>query len=164
MFTTNILNAKSRKTGFSLFEIAMVLAIIALLIAGVMLFYSNASRQNQFTDVQKELTVVRSVVDSIYSGTADMPAALGWQTPTGLIAKSGQVPAKWVNNGYLVSPFGPLQVYFSSSQADSSWNYAFFNISRTICIQLAMSQNENSANAISINQNAGLAYGGATCR
>lgn len=83
---------RRRGGGYSLMEIAMVLAIISLLVAGVMLFFSNASTANKTNDSMTEVANVTQVVRSLYAGQSDYSLL----TSEVQIAQSGQLPAKWV--------------------------------------------------------------------
>lgn len=98
--------SRRRRSGFSLVEIAMVLAIVALLVAGIMLFFSNANTAQRTNDAMAELAAIQQTVRSLYSGQADYTGL-----DAVLVGNSRQMPAKWVRGTIgsatgLSSPFG----------------------------------------------------------
>ena len=117
-----------RNKGFSLVEIAMVLAIIALLVAGVMLFFSNASNAQKTNDAMTELAAVQQVVRSIYAG---QPSYNG--LTSAVLASSAQLPNKWVSAaGGLVDPFAGA-VTVVAVNTDQNFSVTMTNVPNASC-------------------------------
>jgi prepilin-type N-terminal cleavage/methylation domain-containing protein len=91
-----------RGHGFSLVELAMVLAIVALLVAGIMLFFAEANAKLKAQEASEELLVVLSSIHSLYNGQPDYTGL-----SSTLVVQSGQLPNKWnKSNTYVWSPYG----------------------------------------------------------
>lgn len=90
--------------GFSLVEIAMTLAIVAVLVAGTMLFVRSADTASRTRDTMAQVVTVQAAVRSLYHSQASYAGLEGSQ-----VANSRMVPAKWVRGtgaaAALVSPF-----------------------------------------------------------
>jgi major structural subunit of bundle-forming pilus len=59
-----------RKRGVTLIEAAMVLAILAVIIAGIMIFYTNADGSRKTSATVSELGAIQQGIRSLYSGQA----------------------------------------------------------------------------------------------
>ncbi|MTH95488.1 type 4 pilus major pilin [Roseibium sp. RKSG952] len=57
-----------RKRGVTLIEAAMVLAILAIVVAGIMIFYTNADGSRKTSATISELGAIQQGVRSLYSG------------------------------------------------------------------------------------------------
>jgi prepilin-type N-terminal cleavage/methylation domain-containing protein len=120
-----------RHSGFSLVELAMVLAIVALLVAGIMLFFSNASTANKTNDAMTELAAVQQVTRSLYAGQPDYTGL-----DTAVIAAAKQLPNKWVKAGTsLTSPFSSAVTVVASTtnSANDSFTVTFNGLPDTAC-------------------------------
>lgn len=121
MMNAAMKSKRARRSGFSLVEIAMVLAIVALLVAGVMLFFSSAANAQKTNDAMTELAAVQMVVRSMYSGQPDY-----LNLTSTILAGSGQLPAKWVKSASLLS--NPFNSLMTVAETNSSVNfYVTFN-------------------------------------
>ena len=120
-----------RQAGFSLVELAMVLAIVALLVAGIMLFFSNASTANKTNDAMTELAAVQQVTRSLYAGQPDYSGL-----DTAVIAAAKQLPNKWVKAATsLTSPFSApvLVTVATTNTAADSFTVEFDGLPDTAC-------------------------------
>ena len=79
-----------RHRGFSLVEIAMVLAVGTLIISGAMLFFQRANMSLIANDMQTEFTVIVSAVHNITSGVSDYSGVTD-----AVMYGSPDIPAKW---------------------------------------------------------------------
>jgi prepilin-type N-terminal cleavage/methylation domain-containing protein len=126
------LRTMSRRRGFSLVEIAMVLAIAALIIAGVMLFFGNASSNQKSNDTIAEVANIAQIVRSLYAGQSDYTGIT-----TAVVAQSGQMPAKWVSGvTALNNPFGK-SVVISTASGTSQFSIALSGLPAAACVKLA---------------------------
>jgi major structural subunit of bundle-forming pilus len=82
---------RRRQQGLTLIEAAMVLAIAALVVAGVMLFFQNANNAQKTNDAMGELAAIQQVVRSLYSGQPDYTGL-----NAALLANSKQLPNKMI--------------------------------------------------------------------
>lgn len=82
---------KKVKKGFSLLELAMVLVVGAIMLAGVMMYYNNVTVNQKTQDSISELAVIQEAVRSLGAGHN----GYDWVTAS-LIAKSGEIPNKWI--------------------------------------------------------------------
>ncbi len=93
---------RASRRGFYLVELSLVLIIIALLIAGVALFYENESRAAKYSDLLSEINLINNIAhqQNDYANISDQE-----------ISGEGEIPSKWkLPNGNLTSPFGPITV------------------------------------------------------
>lgn len=146
-----------RQGGFSLVEIAMVLAIIALLVAGIMLFFGTASTAQKTNDAMSELAAVQQTVRSVYAGQADY---------TGLsetvIANAGQLPRKWVKGvppaaTGLSSPFNAAVTVAPQASA-AQFSVTMNNIPDTACSKMVTM--DMGTGLVSVVVNGGTAVNG----
>lgn len=80
-----------RQLGLSLIEAAMVLAIAALVVAGVMLFFQSASNSQKTNDALAQLAAIQQATRSLYSGQPDYTGL-----SASLLANSKQLPNRMV--------------------------------------------------------------------
>ncbi|MDE4914011.1 type 4 pilus major pilin [Methylobacterium sp. 092160098-2] len=90
-----LVRAAARRRGLTLIETAMVLAIAAVFIAGVMLFFQNASISAKTNEATSQLAAIQQAVRTVYAGQASYDSGTG-SIVQGLIA-TRSVPAKMVN-------------------------------------------------------------------
>jgi len=126
--------ARVRSRGLTLIEAAMVLAILALVVAGIMQFYSQANMSRQTTAALGELASVQQNIRSLYDGQASYAGMT-----TALIAKSKALPAKMVNGVTLRHSFnGAIDI--AAANAGGGWNSGFQvefeNVPQKACIKM----------------------------
>ena len=130
----HVSSPRRRNRGFSLVEIAMVLAIGALIISGVMLFYQNANMSLLANETQTELTVIVGAVHNLYSGVPDYAGLTD-----AIMYGSPDIPQKWKNaaTGTLQSPYHmPLSMLvFGNAQLFITLH----NVPRPVCMRLVTS-------------------------
>lgn len=124
---------RARQKGYGLIEIAMGLAIAALLVAGAMMYFSNASTAQATNDAMSEMGALQQVTRSLYSGQPNYNGL----TDT-LIAGSKQIPAKYVNvagTGLTSSFRGPVTV--ASFNTDQNFQITLTNVPQQACNKMA---------------------------
>ncbi len=62
---------KQYEQGLTLIEASMVLALSAVVVAGVMLYYQSASENNKFMAAESELASLQTIVQSVYGNRMD---------------------------------------------------------------------------------------------
>ncbi|GAB6070947.1 hypothetical protein JCM30760_20440 [Thiomicrorhabdus hydrogeniphila] len=82
-------NNKSRVTGFSLVEMAIVLGIVGLIGAGTGLMYSEQKNQAEWQESQAKLKVVKSAILKFAEVNKYMPCPDNAASPTGSGARTG---------------------------------------------------------------------------
>lgn len=92
----NYVNAKTRirKAGFTLLEIIVVLAIVALLIGSIMRMYQSAQVERNTEESMAELVAIQDAVHNLGSNQSDY----GWLQSNGAqtIAQSSLLPTKYL--------------------------------------------------------------------
>jgi major structural subunit of bundle-forming pilus len=117
------LRSKMREAGFTLLELTMSLAIIAVLIGGIVMFFSSASTSQKTSDLMSELGNIQQAVHSMFSGQPNYSTIT-----TSVISDSQQIPAKWGGGtGTLNDPFnGQVNITPSAAiQGGPATNGAF---------------------------------------
>jgi prepilin-type N-terminal cleavage/methylation domain-containing protein len=122
---------RRRSSGFSLVEIAMVLAIIALLVAGIMLFFNNASSSQKTNDAGTEIAAVSQVVRSLWAGQPDYTGVT-----TSAIAASGQLPNKWTKGTGLTDAFAGA-VSVGGTASNTNFFITMTNVPSLACNKFA---------------------------
>ena len=106
-----LIRAAARRKGLTLIETAMVLAIAAVFIAGVMLFFQNASISAKTNEATSQLAAIQQAVRTVYAGQASYDAGDG-NIINGLVA-TRSIPQKMVttDNTQLRHAFnGPILI------------------------------------------------------
>lgn len=95
--------ARRRRHGFSLLEISVVLALIALAMGAILLFASKAIEVNKEVLARKQVMTIVSAIHSIYSGQSDFSGV----NPI-VVIQSKLIPTRWVSKGGndIVTPWG----------------------------------------------------------
>jgi len=79
--------AKRREKGLTLIEASMVLALSAVVVAGVMLYYQSASDNNRLQNAEGELGSIQSAVQTIFAGQSNYQGLT-----TTMLAGSSSIP------------------------------------------------------------------------
>lgn len=129
--------ASRRRRGFTLVEIAMVLAIGIVLIAGALLLYQNASTNSKITEAGTQVANVSQAVRSIYAGQASYNGLANTMISTALPRKmvkdaTGATLVNAFNGGVAVAAAQP-----ASGLADSAFTVSMSNIPSEGCLALA---------------------------
>lgn len=90
-----LVRAAARRKGLTLIETAMVLAIAAVFIAGVMLFFQNASISAKTNEATSQLAAIQQAVRTVYAGQASY-AGSGTIVEGLIVTRS--VPSKMVDS------------------------------------------------------------------
>jgi type II secretory pathway pseudopilin PulG len=117
-----------RQGGFSLLEIALVLVIITLLVAGVMLFYTNASSNQKTNDGALEVATLSQVVRTLYSGQPDYT-----NLSTGTLAASGQIPSRWVKSPTALASAFSAAVSVGSTNTNGNFYISMSGVPNLAC-------------------------------
>ncbi len=127
---------KLRRRGFSLLELGMVLAIIALIIGGIFYFYGTVVDKRRTVETIQEITAIDSLVNTYYVSATGSDVGLS----AAVLAKSGLLPSKWVSNGQLISPYlTPITVTDLNGNIGNQWYITITGgLSNAACVQIAM--------------------------
>jgi major structural subunit of bundle-forming pilus len=121
-----------RRRGFTLIELAMVLAIAALIIGSVMLFFGSASTNQKTNDVTQETANIAQIVRGLYSGQPDYSGIT-----TASIASSSQMPNKWVSGNTLRNGFQGSVTVTPSGANNAQFAVSFSNLPDYACTKIA---------------------------
>lgn len=89
------IRAAARRRGLTLIETAMVLAIAAVFIAGVMLFFQNASISSKTNEATSQLAAIQQAIRTVYAGQASYDTSTG--TMEQALIQTRSVPSKMVD-------------------------------------------------------------------
>jgi len=137
-FAKRLVRARTRRQrGATLIEIATVLAIVALVIAGVLAIYTNAETSRKTSEALGQVANIQQAVRSLYGGQA---------TFTGLNASalisSNHVPQKMVAGTTLRHAFnGPITIAPANpgGVTDGGFQVSFGQVPREACIKFLTS-------------------------
>lgn len=142
------LGARLRRRGLTLIEAAMVLAILAVVLGGVMLYYSQANQSRQTSEAAGQIAAVQTAVRSVYAGQANFNGLSDAQL-------SQSLPAKMVNvsDNSLHHSFGG-QLYVAPADAGggaaSGFVVTMAGVPQQACIKLASQDMGRSTTGIGI--------------
>lgn len=126
---------KAARRGLTLIEAAMVLAILALVVAGIMLFYTSANTSRLTTAALGDLAAVQQSVRSLYGG---QPSYNGLSTAS--LAASKALPSRMTvsTTGLRHSFNGTITVASADggAGADSGFSVQFNSIPQEACIKM----------------------------
>jgi prepilin-type N-terminal cleavage/methylation domain-containing protein len=148
--------ARRRRRGFSLIEIAMVLGIAAVLIAGVMVFFTTASNAAKTNDTASEVSAINQATHDLYAGQQNYTAADF--SPT--LAESGTLPAKYVAGTTLITPFGGTVTVTGAAGAagvPSTFTVLLPTLPEAVCNSIATKDFGTGVNLVAIKGDAGQA-------
>jgi type II secretory pathway pseudopilin PulG len=121
--------------GLTLIEASMVLALSAVVVAGVMLYYQSASDNNKLQSAESLLGGIQTAVQAVYAGRHEYT---GLTTST--IANSNGIPSNLRDNaGNVHTPWqGNVAVAMSTLGGKNDRYYIeFFSVPLGACAQLA---------------------------
>jgi major structural subunit of bundle-forming pilus len=113
--------------GLSLIEASMVLALSAVVVAGVMMYYQGAAENNRVKDAQAELGAIQATMNNLSGGTSDYNGIGSAQ-----LVKSKGIPNSFKSGSNIVSPFGSASV----SGATNSYTVTFNDVPSSACLSL----------------------------
>lgn len=131
----------SRQVGATLIEVIMVVALIALIVIGSLLYYNTASHSNKVREAVSGLNAMSSIIENMY---ATQPNYVGLNEA--LVVNSGSVQAniKSTVAGNLKHPWSQEAVGVTvasdatSIPANKSFIITFTKLPKGACIDLAM--------------------------
>jgi major structural subunit of bundle-forming pilus len=139
---------RKARRGLTLIEAAMVLTILALVVGGVMLYYSNASTSQKVSQVAGQMGSVQQAVRSIYAGQSNYSGLKNSD-----IAQS--LPSSMVDSsGGLHHAFGGLISVVSANVGggiDSGFSVTLSGLPQEACQKLGAFDLGRSMNAETIN-------------
>mgnify|MGYP001288823676 CR=1 FL=1 len=134
---------KKVKKGFSLLELAMVLVVGAIMLAGVMMYYNNVTVNQKTQDAISELAVIQEAVRSLGAGHN----GYDWVTSS-LVAQSGEIPNKWITGSNVTggnfsgasgisNPFSGT-VDITSSNGGQTFKVEYNNVPTQACSKMVV--------------------------
>lgn len=120
------------RRGFSLVEIACMLAIFGLVLAAMIWFWTDSHEAALTVETREEVVTVLGAISDLYSGQADFQSL----SVASLVANK-VVPNKWVRGGAMFNPFkGTLDV--QPTAGGSGYAVKLTGISPGACRKLLM--------------------------
>lgn len=123
--------ASRRTRGLTLMEVAMVLAMIGVVVAGALIYFNQANTQQKTTAAFGQLSQIQQAVRSLYSGQANFAGLT-----TAVMANSDALPASMVSGTTLRHAFnGAVTVSSASASAgaNSGFSVEFGDVPQDAC-------------------------------
>lgn len=140
-----------RHGGYSLMEIGMVLAIVALLIAGVLLFVSNANDGARSADTVRKVLAIEGAVYQAYRGQSSYDGL-----SAAVLVGGKQLPTRWISGGGLVDPYGGATLVYADP-VNAGWDVVLYGLSSKACQEAALAGQQMGSNLVQIVVNPGTA-------
>ena len=144
--------ANRKRRGLTLIEAAMVLTILALVVAGVMLFYQNASTSQKISSASGQISAVQQAVRSAYAGRPSYANLrnedIQGQLPTSMVSSASDL-----RNAFN----GPIEVNASNAGGSngSAFTISFGGLPSEACLRLAAVDMGRAALGVSVNGTVG---------
>jgi major structural subunit of bundle-forming pilus len=133
---TRKLSAKlKRQRGLTLIEAATVLAILAFVVAGIMVLYTNADQSRKTTTTLSQLANVQQGVRSLYGSQATYE-----NLTSAALANSESLPRSMISGTTIRHAFnGSVNVLAADAGGGSSSGFSveFTNIPKDPCVKMA---------------------------
>lgn len=129
---------KTVRKGFSLLELAMVLAVGALILAGVMMYYNTVTVNQKTEDAIGELASIQQAVRNLGSGISGYT----WVTSS-IISQSGELPRKWIQgtastgSANITNPFGG-SVTVAQGATEETFRVTYNNVPNQACTKMGV--------------------------
>lgn len=167
MERTKVNNGKRNSKGLSLIEASMVLALSAIIISGVMVYYQSASENKKTQDTMALVMGVMSTINTTFANELDLSRLLSRDgSNTILLLNSSNIPDKNKDkkNNKIITPYnGDLKVLGmlpESKYKNEKFTIELFNIPKSACDKLGMMNLGNQHYSTSINKvDPNLSYG-----
>jgi prepilin-type N-terminal cleavage/methylation domain-containing protein len=128
--------AKRRRRGFSLLELAMVLALGVLIAVGVMMFYTQANTSRNSQNAVTEVGAIQQAVRSLYGGQSTYDGL-----DNSVLISTKALPIRMVSgtNGLRNSFSGAITVAPANSGGgtDSGFSVSFAAVPQDACVKIA---------------------------
>jgi type II secretory pathway pseudopilin PulG len=143
MLMKKILSRKRREKGLTLIEASMVLALSAVVVAGVMLYYQSASDNNRLQNAEGELGSIQTAVQTIFAGQSDYTGL-----KTTVLLGSSSIPPNLQTSTGLLNPWtsavfvdvGDGAKQDGSGTPTSNYTIEFDGLPQGACMSMASQQ------------------------
>lgn len=147
-----MLKHRNAYKGFTLVELAIVLAVMGLIIAGIWAAAATVSRKNKEVKASQQLLEIVKNVRDLYAGRPD---ATGITTESMIF--SGAIPTEMQKSAtQAVNPWGgDVLVEVSTAQR---FYISYFGVPKSSCITLLMTTTTNASEIGLVNTSGGLPF------
>jgi prepilin-type N-terminal cleavage/methylation domain-containing protein len=126
--------SRNRKRGMTLMELAMVLAVIAIVVATVMLYYTSANTSRLTTQALGQLAQVQTIVRSLYGGQSSFSGVANDD-----LIDSKSLPQSMISGATIRHAFNaPITVTPASAGggANSGFQVVFDDVPQEACVAM----------------------------
>ena len=128
-YVKRLSNRKNR--GLTLMEVAMVLAIIGIIIAGALLYFNTANTSQKITSSLAQLAQIQQSVRTLYSGQANYSGLT-----TALIAQSDALPASMISGSTISHAFNAGVTVTANTTSSTNFDVVFSGLPQDVCKQM----------------------------
>ena len=143
------LAAKRRRKGLTLIEAAMVLTVLALVVAGVMLFYQNATTSQKISQAAGQISSIQQAVRSMFAGQSSYEglqnANIITALPRSMISGTDGIRNAF-NGNVVVAPASS-----GTGLSANAFTISFAGLPVDACVRLAAIDIGRSALSLSVN-------------
>ncbi|RKP51052.1 type 4 pilus major pilin [Trinickia fusca] len=137
-----------REKGLTLIEASMVLALSAVVVAGVMLYYQSASDNNRLQGALGELGSIQTAVQTLYAGQSDYTGL----ATKGLIGNSSIPPSMQdVANNKLTNPWNAEVKVDVVAATPTQYTVEFDGVPAGGCVPFASQQLGSQMVSVKVN-------------
>lgn len=119
---------KRRELGLTLIEASMVLALSAVVVAGVMMYYQSASENNRVQNAASELGIIQTIVAGVSSNGNSFDGL-----STSVLTNNTAIPPSLQQSGTAIDPWGG---HVDLNNVTSQYIVAFENVPEDACLTL----------------------------
>jgi len=126
-----------RRRGLTLIEAATVLAILALVVAGIMVLYTNADTSRKTTTALNQLATIQQGVRSVYGGQSTYSGL-----SSEIIANSQHLPSSMISGTTIRHAFNGVVTILPADAGggeNSGFSVQFTNVPKDPCVKMVTS-------------------------
>lgn len=137
-------NVRQQRTGFTITEIAIVLAIIGIILGGIFVAANAVYQTVALNTAQTELTQISQGIRSLYATQSVIDTAANGTPETATLIAANAIPTNMINGAVAVGPWSGSSVAVYSAQKvggglGDSFQISYSGLSHQVCVAFAPS-------------------------
>lgn len=133
--------SRSRRCGFNLVEVAIVLGVVGLVIGGIWWAASAIQTTNSTSEALKGILMLKNGIQNAIS-RADS-CSIGDIPITQSAIQIGAIPNNWINGSNVIPPFGTSMTIDNRCTGGERFDIKIYGIKGDVCYRLLRAINQN---------------------
>lgn len=138
-----------RERGLTLIEAATVLAILAIVVAGIMVLYRNADMSRKTTAALNQLNTIQSAISTLYSGQSTYSGLTAAALTDSQALPSGMINGSTIRHAFNgVVNIAPADI---GGGTGSGFEIEFTNVPKDPCVKIVTFDMGRGLHSVSVN-------------